>query len=239
MGSLEAVPFDWGWAAAQTALVVEDADRAAMRLDQGALALERGDVMTATDRLLSVRQTCRNGRLGRHALLLLGALKLDPRNPFRNPSLAADFLVEVLELPEAFPWTRPLAASLYTLALEMGGDAPLNSPSDPRSDLRARALRFSTRPIDEPADCNTPARQTIEVSGAVALPELDFPTVPDQLQQLQAESERLREEVSRLRAERSHLRRELSRDRGALTRLREESTRKDEEIARLRTMISP
>ncbi|HUP02158.1 MAG TPA: hypothetical protein VM737_11670 [Gemmatimonadota bacterium] len=210
------------------------ANRAAMQLDEGALALERGDLITAVDRLVAVRQACRNGRLGRHALLLLGAVKLDPRNPFRNSTLAAEFLSHYLKLPESFPWTRPLAASLYALAIEMGGDGPLDSPSSPGSDLRARALRFSDPPIAEPAECNTLLRQAVDVPG-YALPELDFPTVPEQIRRLERDRARLRGDVTRLEAERTRLRKEL----GETERLRSELARQNEEIQRLRAMTRP
>lgn len=147
----------------------------AARLGEGAVALARGDFGAARQRLIETREACGNALLGRQALLLLGALELDPRNPDRDPRRSAELTARYLRLPETFPWTRPLAGSLYLLAREMGGKEPS------AESLLAPEIRVSER---VETTCEEADRETVQAA-AGELPALARPSVPSRLRELE------------------------------------------------------
>lgn len=119
--------------------------------------LARDRHVEADAALRRVAARCENGEEGRHALLLLTTLWLDPANPAAEADSAAVFAARVLALPDSPPEERYVAEGLYLLALEMGADPYLRPASTQTPG--APALRFS--------DCDVPAPRT-----PVALPVL-------------------------------------------------------------------
>lgn len=165
--------------------------RGAPLLDEGAAALHRADFDTARERLDGIRQECGHALAGRHALLLLGTLALDPRNAERDPDRAALLAARYLRRPETFPWTRPLAESLYLLALEMGADEP-SAESLAEPDISA--------PAHVQPSCDEVDRQTVQAA-AGELPDLVRPSVPSRLRDLERQRAALRREVAQLESE--------------------------------------
>ena len=161
---------------------------AAARLDDGALALTQGDFEAAHERLLEARETCGDALLGRQALLLLGALELDPRNPRRSPDQGAEHTARYLSYPETFPWTRPLAESLYLLALELGA-------SKPETDVRGLAAAERAAP-----DCEVADRYSVQAA-AVELPTLNQPSVQTRVRALERKRAELERHLAELQGE--------------------------------------
>jgi hypothetical protein len=162
---------------------------AAARLDDGALALTQGDFEAAHERLLEARETCGDALLGRQALLLLGALELDPRNPRRSPDQGAEHTARYLSYPETFPWTRPLAESLYLLALELGASKPETTD--------ARGLAAAERAAP---DCEVADRYAVQAA-AVELPTLNQPSVQTRLRALERKRAELERRLAELQGE--------------------------------------
>jgi hypothetical protein len=75
--------------------------------------------------LRDVASLCTSGPDGRRAILLLSALRLDPRNPDVRPDSAALHAMRYLALPDAEPADRPLATALYLMAVDQGANASL------------------------------------------------------------------------------------------------------------------
>jgi hypothetical protein len=65
----------------------------------------------------------------RNALLVGAAVELDPRNPDRWPEAGAALAAQHLRLADTEPWTDPVAATLYLLALELGA-RPVTAGAD-------------------------------------------------------------------------------------------------------------
>ncbi|HUP02163.1 MAG TPA: hypothetical protein VM737_11695 [Gemmatimonadota bacterium] len=180
---------------------------AAPRLDEGAVALARADFPAAKERLTQTRQTCGNALLGRQALLLLGALELDPRNPDRDPDRSAELTGRYLRLPETFPWTRPLAEALYLLALDLGAAIPEDEGrTDPDGPFPAAGL---------PPACEVGDRQVVQAATA-ELPTLTGASVPNQLRALERQRAAQRRELAALEAEVARLETELQRVRATV-----------------------
>jgi hypothetical protein len=177
-------------------------------LDAGALALRRGEFVRARDALVEVRRTCGDARLGRQALLLIAALETDPRNPSGDPDRAAALAGHWLTRPETFPWTRPVAETIYLHALRAGGK-PFSASAKPPRDVEDLLA------MDRPADG---AGETCEASdwkvlGGGAPPEQGGRRrgggSTGQAGGLREENARLREQVARLETELQRIRETL------------------------------
>ena len=175
-------------------------------LDTGALALRRGEFDGARQALVEVRRTCGEARLGRQALLLLAALEADPRNPSADPARAAALAGHWLTRPETFPWTRPIAETIYLQALRAGGK-PYATPETAPADVQD--LLEMERPADGSAEtCDV---LDWEVVGAGVPPELNGRPRPASpaAQDLREDNGRLRERVAELEAELERIRETL------------------------------
>lgn len=124
---------------------------------RAAALLEVGRYEEAGAALREVASRCESGERGRHALLLLAALDLDPRNRQAEPDSAALMAARFLFLPGLPVAERPLGETLYVLALDRGGDPGLR-PTEGEDGL---ARRFS--------DCGEPV--TGRVVSLPVLPE--------------------------------------------------------------------
>lgn len=90
------------------------------RFDRGMRALERGDYAQASLDLGWVATHHADDKVGRHALLAVSALEMDPRNPKRRLALGADLTQAYLLNRGIEDWTLPIARTLHLLALELG-----------------------------------------------------------------------------------------------------------------------
>jgi hypothetical protein len=137
-------------------------------------ALERGQHSQAIAELLLVAGRCPATALERRALLTAAAVALDPSNDARQLDLGASLAAKYLATPPApDDAARPMAQSLYLLALELGAD-----PSPPTG-------------------CS--GGQYADSVAVAALPRSPSPSVPDRIKVLERELTRLREELLRIR----------------------------------------
>lgn len=113
---------------------------------RAATLLEAGRYAEASAALREVASRCESGERGRHALLLLAALDLDPRNAEADPDSAALNAARFLSLQDLPVDQRPLGETLYLLALDRGGNPGLR-PS-PAAVPGGPASRFSS--CDQP-----------------------------------------------------------------------------------------
>lgn len=95
------------------------------RLERAVSLVELGAFAEAEARLRALASRCESGEEGRQALLLLSALQLDPRNLAATPDSAALLAARYLYLVDLDPVERPVAESLYLLALDLGADPGL------------------------------------------------------------------------------------------------------------------
>ena len=169
-------------------------------LDAGALALRHGEFGRAREALVEVRRTCGEARLGRQAVLLIAALEADPRNPSGDPDRAAALAGHWLTRPETFPWTRPVAETIYLHALRAGGK-PYSASGKPDGDVQD--LLAMDRPADGAGE--TCDASDWELLGAGALPELSGRPrsggSPGEAGGIREDNARLREQVAQLEAE--------------------------------------
>lgn len=161
------------------------------RLHQAAAALDRGDFRSAYPALAWVYTRCPTSRPGRDALLLMAAAELDPRNEARRPAVGASLSAEYLALPAAPVENRPLAETLYVLALELGAPRPTLLPP-PVPDTLTR-LSESCDPASTAGSVATAGVRALDADTAPAgavpvwLPELPFASVPERLGRLEAQ----------------------------------------------------
>src|SRR5688500_11973887 len=90
------------------------------QFENGIVALQRGDFESASKSLSWVIERHRDEPVGQQALLVVSALEMDPRNPSRRLALGADLAGAYLQNKNRPEWSRPVAQTLYLLALEMG-----------------------------------------------------------------------------------------------------------------------
>lgn len=94
------------------------------RIDESVQALSAGEYAAATAELRRISEVCEARELGYTALLLSASADLDPRNPGAVLDRSALLAARVLGDEHAPIWTRPLAETLYLLALHLGATAP-------------------------------------------------------------------------------------------------------------------
>lgn len=130
---------------------------------RAATMLEAGRYPEASVALREIASRCESGDRGRHALLLLAALDLDPRNPEAEPDSAALMAARFLSLPDLPVDERPLGQTLYVLALDRGGDPGLRpGPTDGPGGM---ARRFSECHRDEPVPASIVALPVLPEGG--------------------------------------------------------------------------
>lgn len=188
------------------------APEAAERLRAGAAALEEGDFTAAEADLRWAAARCGAGQYGREALLMLAVVHLDPRNPSRAPSLAADYAGRYLLRAETPPELRSLGRAVYLLALEHGGQPP-----DAASPWLTESAGEGEEP-EEPEGGWSLVAPRSECEGEAsaagdpdALPELPVASVPERIAAVEGEREALRREKAQLTARLAELQRELAR----------------------------
>ena len=183
------------------------------RLARAAELMSVGQFIEAEVALRRLAARCENREEGLRALLLLSALRLDPRNPEASPDSAALFAARFLGLPDAPIAERPLAESLYALALDLGADPGLR-PSR-RGGADAPAPRFSDcerAPADDPAPLWLPVlEREARASGARRL-ERARDSVANRAAEIQASNRALEARVAELAAELERIRRLLGAD---------------------------
>ncbi len=177
-------------------------------LDAAALALRQGEFDRAREALVEVRRTCGDARLGRQALLLIAALETDPRNRAGDPDRAAALAGHWLTRPETFPWTRPIAETIYLHALGAGG-GPYTAPEKVPGDVRdLLAMERIADGAGETCDASDWA-----VLGAGAPPGMGARPrsggSPGEASGLQMDNARLHERVAELEAELERIRETL------------------------------
>lgn len=175
-------------------------------LDAGALALRRGEFDRAREALVGVRRTCGEARLGRQALLLIAALEADPRNPSGDPDRAAALAGHWLTRPETFPWTRPVAETLYLQAVREGGKPysasrrftgdvgdlfAMDRPADGAGGT-CEASDWGVVAADAPPELSRRARDGGSMSAIADLRE-DNARLREQVLELEAELQRIQE----------------------------------------------
>lgn len=177
------------------------------RLEIAAALVEAGAYPRAEAVLRMLASRCENGEDGRRALLLLSSLQLDPRNEAGVPDSAALMAARYLSLPDATPAERPVAESLYVLALELGADPGLRPTSEPGAG--APASRFSA--------CALPSE---ELSAPLTLPVLERPPLVTVLYDLRHRVDSLGEQTGQLRSRNRALETQVSELQAELDRLR-------------------
>lgn len=151
--------------------------RADERFEAGMAALQAGDYVTANRELGFIAERYGNTELGQHALLVVSALEMDPRNPRRRLALGSELSAAYLRTQETPPWTQPLAQTMYLLALELGAAEEKVAQAEAE---KAQAERRAAEGY---------------------LPKLSQPTVPARLKTLQDEKERMAKRVEALEAQ--------------------------------------
>lgn len=175
---------------------------------RAATLLEAGRYPEATAALRQVASRCENGERGRHALLLLAAVELDPRNAEADPDSAALMAARFLSLPDLPVVELPLGQTLYVLALDQGGNPGLRPSPVPTEG--APAPRFT--------DCDQPVPDRVvnlpvlaEDGGGESMLEVQGQrdAAAARANELTTENTRLRARVDELEAELERIRRIL------------------------------
>lgn len=173
---------------------------------RAATLLEAGQYEAAAAALREVASRCESGERGRHALLLLAALDLDPRNAQAEPDSAALMAARFLYLPGLPVAERPLGETLYVLALDRGGDPGLR-PTEGEGGL---AEQFSDcgEPVTGPV-VTLPVLPASEEGESIVELEAERDSAVARAAELASESEALGARVAELEAELERIRRIL------------------------------
>jgi hypothetical protein len=131
---------------------------------------ERGNQSAAIAELLLVSGRCPATEVERHALLTAAAMALDPSRGARQVDLGANLAARYLTTaPPDDLDGRPMARSMYLIALELGAE-PVTTPGCVSAD-----------------------------SAAAVLPRADAQSMPERIKVLERELSRLRDELARIR----------------------------------------
>jgi hypothetical protein len=176
-------------------------------LERGTVLLASGAFGSAETVLRQIASSCESGADGRRAILLLAALRLDPRNPAAHPDSAAAYATSYLALSDHEPSERPLAESLYLMALDRGA-VPGPRPAVPGG----VATRFSDcdapePPVLAPLALPTLGREPMVTIEARLRAQRD--TLATRAAQLGDRNEALEQRVRELEAELQRIRRLL------------------------------
>ena len=138
------------------------------RFERAAELLDSGDFAEADSALRRLAARCEAGTEGRRSVLLLAALRLDPRNPGAAPDSAALMAARYLRLPDGIASERSMAEGIYLTALELGADPGLRPAPDEGRDAPARrfsdceaAPLASTDPLELPVLDREPLALTV------------------------------------------------------------------------------
>jgi len=187
--------------------------------DDAVARYQRGDLAGAARQLAWVDRNCDGHDLGLQATLALAALRLDGRNPGRGVDDAARLADRFLRTAPTDDWRRPVAATLYLVARDLGA-----------------ATRDSAGPPDDSAAA--PAGGTAErVHGCGSLRPLPNDTAAPTLPVLPGEP--LIARLRTVRAERDRLSAAADSLETALDSVRLELAAKDKELERIRKTLKP
>jgi hypothetical protein len=191
-------------------------------LSQAVDLVQAGSFAEADRLLRAIASVCENGENGKHALMLLSALSLDPRNQAANPDSAALLAARYLFLPDVDPAERLVAESIYALALDFGANPNLR-PARTSGPGRF-ALRFSdcgSAPASL-ADPLTPLPLLGRESRAAALHALlaERDSLLTRISQSEQESQRLGRRAKDLEEELLRVQAELQTAQAELQRIR-------------------
>ena len=165
------------------------------RLTRSLVELDSGQYAPAIQELQLLAQTYPRRVIGRQALLITAAAQLDPRDAPAQPDQAAALLTQYLGGAGATDWTRPVAETLYLLALDAGATAAQAQADSARA--HAQAARAATR-----------------------LPRLPRPPLSARVADLEHERDRLTARVKELETGTVQLQKELADSVRELRRIR-------------------
>lgn len=165
--------------------------------EQGLSALERQQYREAYDHFAWVAQHHPREEIGTQAMLALAAIELDPRNEQRRLDVGAEILGRYFYSEATPAWQRPLLASAYLLALELGA----------KDDEVQQAREAAAAAEDEARDRRS-------------LPSLSGPSVRAQLGELRGERTALRQENEQLKTRVSRLESQLAETKAELERIK-------------------
>ncbi len=174
------------------------ANAPALRLGQALIELDSGQYAPATQELQALAQAYPQHVVGRQALLLTAAAELDPRNPSVQLDSAAGLLTQYLAGADTSDWTRPVARTLYLLALQVGATAQQAQQAEEDA-ARARAEASRAR---------------------AALPRLPGPSLSARITDLEQQRDRLTARVKELETGSAQLQRALADSAQELKRIR-------------------
>ena len=137
--------------------------------------------------------------VGQHALLVLAAAEIDPRNNERRLAVASDLAGRYLNVPEPPRWTIPLAESLYLLAVELGAQEEQLERAEAERARAERALRNLPQSQREtvPARLRRLANERDELQRRLTQAEQRLATREKELRDAQQELERIRKTIKK------------------------------------------
>lgn len=171
------------------------ANAPALQLSEALAALDSGQYAPAIQQLQELAQTYPQHVVGREAQLLTAAAQLDPRNPQAQLDQGAGLLTQYLAGADTADWTRPVARTLYLLALQVGALAEQAAADSAR--LRAEASHARS-----------------------SLPRLPGPPLSARVSDLEHEHDRLAARIKELEAGSAQLQRALADSVQELKRIR-------------------
>jgi hypothetical protein len=126
-----------------------------LRLQLGLAALAENDVAGARPHLDWVYRNYPAQAPGHQALLALIAAELDPRNPDRSLWTSADLAAQLIGAAGAPAWSRPVANTLYLVALELGASEERAAAAQQKVDMPrfdGPSLAAQMRELEEERD---------------------------------------------------------------------------------------
>ncbi|HEX7118474.1 MAG TPA: hypothetical protein VF212_06780 [Longimicrobiales bacterium] len=198
------------------------------RLAEGLAALERGDYRGAYEPLNWVYTHYANEAVGQQALLALVAAELDPRNPSRRLGVGSELAGRYLRLPAIARWTKPVAETLYLLALELGAAEERVAEAEEEAaaaEERAREARAEAREARAEAEREREEAHQARAEAAQAraqaappreLPRLPGPPVTERMRELEQAGADATARVAQLEQQLAECRQELARIRRAV-----------------------
>ncbi|MEJ2185248.1 MAG: hypothetical protein P8Z36_04840 [Gemmatimonadota bacterium] len=199
-----------------------EAPDAQLRFDDAVARYDYGDLAGATRELTWIRRRCAGFALGQQATLTLAALHLDSRNDGGQLDSAAALAGAFLHAAAPDDWRRPIAATLYLTALDLGAGQQDTTAAHAANPAPQRA---QTVPAATPGrDCG-PASP---LPNAAAIPTL--PVLP---------GEPLTARLRAVRADRGQLAATVDSLRMALDSARQELVAREKELERIRKTLKP
>jgi hypothetical protein len=183
------------------------------RLAQGLAALEQREFGRGRALLDTLYREHWQQPVGRHAMLALIASELDPRNPDRRLSAAADLSARYLRFEDIPAWHVPLAETLYLIAQELGA-------------VEERSARAAAQTAEANA-ASAAARRELEAAESAsgrALPTSPRESVPTRIRNLASERDDLKRRLVAAEQSLATRERELREAQAELERIRKTLT---------------